>query len=88
MMAIIFKCLLCVRYFDSMNLIHPHNHTMRQIIKLQIRKLRFKEIMDLHQITQILKRGTGTLPDPHGFVFFLNIIYIRIPNTQNSRAKE
>ena len=26
--------------------------------------------MDLDQITQILKRVTGTLPDPHGFVFF------------------
>ena len=71
-----------------MNLIHPHNHTMRQIIKFQIRKLRFREIMDLDQITQILKRVTGTLPDSHGFVFFLNIIYILISNTQNNRAKE
>ena len=44
--------------------------------------------MDLHQITQKLNRGTGILPDPHGCVFFLNIIYILIPNAENSRAKE
>lgn len=46
-----------------MNLIYPYNHTMRLIIKLQISKLRFREVMDSDQITQILKRVTGTWPD-------------------------
>lgn len=54
-----------------------------------MRKLRFREVKDLDQLTQIMRRGPRTLLDSHGifYIIFLNHLHHYLKHS-NHRAKE
>lgn len=86
MAATICQVVSMYQVFHLYELGSSQNHPVRQIIILQMKKLRFREIKDHGQITEIRRKGPGTLPDLYFYIIF-HIIYIITSNTPDREPR-